>query len=328
MKAMLKYLTTLIIGLLAMPPSVSKPQSAIVINQKTGTEISFATFSPNGRWLLITGEGGSELWDLKGAVPVRRWSDPNGGGSASFDSESRRFVIAEYANSTHPSSQALSVWSISHLWRSWHPPNNQFNEPAVVRFGATNGSIFIADGSKKSRLLDTVNGTSLTLEVKDSVADASFNQTGELLGVATQHGITVLRTPFYSGSERRTLPVDFTSRISFSFDDKWLATVGDDDTIRIWDTGQWKVAKEFPGKQTSALHFFHHSNCLLTSDADGRVVVWDVEQSEIVFRLQVSLAYDISPSDTFLVTAAPQSVLPLLRDISVIKARCGKSTPR
>jgi WD40 repeat protein len=323
---MLKYLSTFLLGLLAMPLAAQEPKDAMVVYQKTGAEISSASFSPDGHWLLLAGEGGSELWDLQGTVNLLTWSDPKGGSSASFNSESSKFAVMENANTTHTQTQALSVWSLSHLAIPWRPPNNQFNDPAIVRFGVKNGSIFVADGTRKAWLLDPANGTMISLPVNDSVADASFNQAGDLLGIATQQAITVLRAPFFSGSDRRTLPVDFTSRISFSFDDKWMATVGADDTIRIWDTGKWKVIKELPGKQTSALRFFHHSHCLLASDAGGQVAVWDIEKAEAVFTLKVPLAYAISPADTLLLTAEPQSVLLRLRDISGVAALCEKTT--
>jgi WD40 repeat protein len=328
LKVMLKYLQMFLFALLAISPSAQQPRDSMVLHQETGTEISSAIFSPNGRWLLLTGEGGSELWDLKGAEPSRMWSNPNGGGSASFNSESTKFAVMEYANLTHPHGQALSVWSILNLASPWRPPNNRFSEPAIVRFGAKNGSIFVADGTRKAWLLDPANGPMVALPVNDAVADASFSRTGELLGIATQHGISVLRAPFSSVGNVKTLPRDFTSRISFSFDDKWMATTGDDETIRIWDTSTWKVVKEIPGRQTSALHFFHHSNCLVASDSGDHVAVWDIEKGEAVFTLQVPFAYDITPTDTFLATAEPQSVLLRLRDISGIKARCEKIMSR
>jgi WD40 repeat protein len=77
--------------------------------------------------------------------------------------------------------------------------------------------------------------------------------------------------------------------VTFSHDSRWLATCGEDNTIRLWDTGTGLELFQFTGHVSSVLKvaFSHDSTWLASCSADNTVRFWDLGTRSLkLMRLQ------------------------------------------
>jgi serine/threonine protein kinase len=84
-----------------------------------------------------------------------------------------------------------------------------------------------------------------------------------------------------SGTEIRAHAGGVT-RLGWSDDGRQLVTTGADASIKSWDTGTGALSRSLEAAQGPAAAFDVLGRRVLTGHGDGRVVLWDVEQGEMV----------------------------------------------
>jgi len=82
---------------------------------------------------------------------------------------------------------------------------------------------------------------------------------------------------------------NWVSSVVSSHDHKYLASVSDDKTIKIWDLDNGKCLQTFKVHSDWAMSvvFSHNSNHLASASADGIIKIWDANDGKCLQTLQV-----------------------------------------
>jgi len=98
----------------------------------------------------------------------------------------------------------------------------------------------------------------------------------------------------------RTGHVDSVRSLAFSHDGRYLATVGDDKTVRIWDVRGGQELRAFGGHRTpiTAVAFSPDDRLLATvSHTESLVKVWEIETAKELWASEARGEVDDSPGD-------------------------------
>ncbi|RXH58895.1 WD40 repeat domain-containing protein [Granulicella sibirica] len=105
--------------------------------------------------------------------------------------------------------------------------------------------------------------------------------------------------------------------VAFSPDSKRLATVSDDDSVKMWDAATGKELSSWPGHSggLNAVAFMPDSLGLLTAGKDGVIRIWNIDNRQETRALRGHAArvnaISLSPNGTLLATASEDQTVKL-----------------
>jgi WD40 repeat protein len=78
---------------------------------------------------------------------------------------------------------------------------------------------------------------------------------------------------------RHEVGTEHLTGLAFSPDDRFLATVSDDETVRFWDTQTWRerTALAFEVGKLQTITFAPDGMRAAAAGTDGKIVIWDVD---------------------------------------------------
>jgi WD40 repeat protein len=109
----------------------------------------------------------------------------------------------------------------------------------------------------------------------------------------------------------------FVYAVAISPDSQWIASGGEDQTIRLWNLQSGKIIKSFKGHLDNvlALAFSSNGKVLASSSADKTVKVWDLSSGELIYSLDAHTGWvfsiAISQDGQFLASGSADGTLKL-----------------
>lgn len=144
----------------------------------------------------------------------------------------------------------------------------------------------------------------------------AFSPDGQWLVVSSEVGVTLcniaVQQKLPDGNAILALRADDANgilRLTFSSDDRRIATAGGDGLVRVWDVASKRVVRTLSGKLelSAAVRFSHNGNLLAGYGFGNTIKLWDAESGEELRKCKVSeglgpaiSAWDFSPDDHLL----------------------------
>ena len=230
MKNSLRTLLTLLLiagGAVAQPLRFIAPKHLGVVE--------WAQLSPDGKFTLISGEGGVSLWETATARRIAQLQDGNSNlpphSAIAWNPDGRTFAVAVPGK--------VQIWSLDTLQplRSIAPsdPKAKENYPDNVEamtFDATGKTLATGSYDRSARLWEVASGRLLQTFRGDSFALKGHN--GAVTGLAFAK----------NGKWLITASKDSDARV-------WDVATGK--TIRIWNNNHWGLAKNMAGPNLNCL---------------------------------------------------------------------------
>jgi WD40 repeat protein/serine/threonine protein kinase len=227
----------------------------------------WATFSPDGRWIVTTDDGGARLWDARSMA--LKFSLPHGDivYQAAFTPDATRVVTAS-------GDGAVRIWDVSNGKRV-----------RELRHRRSSG-----DASEYFALSVSPDGTQA----------AAIDVTGAIVQVWDLREGKLIKELVTDGDPRK-MP-----SLEFSHDGRWLATSAGGD-VSVYDTATWQRQLTIAGSGVSSLSFDPTAPRLAIAMVRGDVSIWAIPGGTRVWQLRESgdrihhVAY--SPDGAFVVAA-------------------------
>jgi WD40 repeat protein len=237
-------------------------------------------YSPDGRWIA------SGSWDHT----VRLWDARTGEMCAILRHPSRVLCLAFGPDSSWlvtgcGDGDRLRVWSVATGRRRkvLRGPGGPVNRVAVSPDSKTVAAV--ANGGKAS-LVETATGRAVRFDGKGPLA---YSPDGRWLAGAAGSRKGILLWDARTHREAARLPGHGAGLqfVTFSPDSRRLLSVGQDQTIRLWelDTGSYRELRGHTGLVYAAV-FHPDGTRVAAAGAEGTIWLWDTARREVVARLQ------------------------------------------
>jgi WD40 repeat protein len=242
-------------------------------------ELYSASFSPEGQFVAVGGEGFVKVWETATDKLVCSVTPTGYVDSIKFTADGSKFVVA----SGNDSGGHIYVYETMQPSRETELTNG----PAVYRWAALSrdGRCLVTAGENKTAQMwnfETMQPIGSPIKHSSWVVCAEFNSDGTVVATAASDG-TVKVSDAETGRLLYSLPHPAgVRRVEFSPDDRYILTACWDHTARIWHAKTGEPV--YPtltqsGKYLVCAQFTSDGHGVLTVNANGVICLWDLATS-------------------------------------------------
>jgi WD40 repeat protein len=262
-----------------------------------------ANFSADGKRIVTAGGTSVKIWDAGApsglaiaSLPAAKGSLPQRFSDAAFLGDRSDEVIASQTDvDTRDFSDASGHWLLLPLEvkRGAAPPmlKGPSDQPEIRKLASTSDGRYVLALSGRGTAAITSVTTQKTTEWRDPpIADAALARGRAVYALGGVDGTVELGT---LGGERVKLgrQQGRISALSFSADDRWLASAGKGDySALIWNVGERRLSvslKGHKGEITSIVFAPSNAPFILTTSVDGTAKLWDRATGDLLASVSV-----------------------------------------
>ena|SRR5581483_629704 len=140
----------------------------------------------------------------------------------------------------------------------------------------------LADVSGEVILYDVATGEErrrLPVAVKDGSATMAFSPDSRLLAFAS--GLRLVVWDVVTGAEVTSFrqKKKYLLGVAFTRDGRYLGTVSNEETVKLWDTSDWRLAREYAWRigGLKSLAFSPDGMLAAAGGDKNKIVVWDMD---------------------------------------------------
>ena len=268
---------------------------------RAGAPIVAATFSSDGRRILVASADGKARVYLAGTRRLLRTLDHGGPIRASAFSQDARLVV------TAGQDGIARIWDVG---RGQLAQSVAHGAPILGASFSRDGSLLVTSGGHAAKLWRVGRGgLKRALRTTKPVIGAQFSPARSLVAVIARDS----RVRVFQLLGGKPITLDHGSRlaaVAFSADGRLLATAGQGHVAQIWHLSSRRRVHELRGHvgALTAVVFGSHGARIATASHDGTARVWDVSTgtpvSQLVGHTNPVVAVDFSLDGLFLATAS------------------------
>jgi serine/threonine protein kinase/WD40 repeat protein len=246
--------------------------------------ISRLRYSPDGRLASVDESGLMKLWDSATGKVLHSWPSQPSSGRLFFSPDGRLLILTSVTGIKGYACGIIKVWDTAS--GESLPRLSQSNTCSEVGFGAEGKHMLWIDrvGTIQGKDVQTgipIPTSPIPLDLLDSSSALAISPNGKLLFLARKDRMLVQYTPA-DGRQRRFFS-DHSARIQdlvISPDSKFLASVGSEEMIRIWQAlGSYNTLRStisVPRISVTEVRFTADSQRLVTLSGRRTLTIWDV----------------------------------------------------
>ena len=277
-------------------------------DRSTGIYISSATFSPDGKYVLIAGHssdgsapGRAELFDVATGTQIgtfyashpidRPYAAPP---TASFTPDSKHLAVGGGGGTL-----AKGYYGYVYFWtidtgekiqtiqgHSRYITSLAFSPDGKYLVTGSQDKTAILWDRSTDKEIRTFKGHS---ELRSAVEAVSFSTDGNYIVTGSEDGAVELWN-LPTGKRTRTLVAHAkaVSSVAFSPDGKYLVTGSRDATAKLWEVASGRKVRDFAfpsmasTSQVAAVAFSNDGKYTLVANSFGAIKVWDISTGEVI----------------------------------------------
>lgn len=259
--------------------------SSVVTTLMHDQPVFAVAFSPDGRKLISAAQREQiRIWDANSYQALGHLTGHyDTAVKLAYDPTGNQIASAHYDGT-------VLLWN-AHTGLISHILHGHSKPAWAVDFSSDGLYLASGNGDGKAIIWDALSGRSVqTLSVTSGVRGVAFNHDGKLLATVSQDGVAQVwelstGSVVFSKTHANTL-----YGVAFRSTDDLLAVAGQDQRVTLWqvDEPQKPVAQLSNSHSNSvfSVDFSADGKRLLSADADGIAIIWDVSDLATIFELK------------------------------------------